>query len=266
MAVASEKTGLPQAFGNIFSAPLTRDKLRRGAVFCARQAGAALLGCLLANAGFAGGVFAAGSPFAVAFAAACGVRYLGMGVLGAAAGCIAFTDHPANVCAMALIAAAGMFNLAFRRFGARQDVAAPLCAFGCSAAAGAAALLAAPPADAMAWVFALCGAVLSGCCAYFVLLCQGILHTGGQWRAGRRERAALLLCCGMALTCLSGFSKGLFRPAEGVGVLFVLAAAWCWRESGGAIAGACAGAALALGGGEPGPAAVYALGGLLAGG
>jgi len=265
VAIAKEKTGLPQAVGDILNLRLAGDKLRRGALFCVSQAGAALLGCLLARADFAGGVFAAASPFAIAFAAACGVRHLGLGVLGAAIGCIAFIDHPANVTAMALIAAAGLFNLAFRRFGARQDVAAPLCAFGCSAVSGMAALLAAPPEDAMPWVFAACGAVLSGCCAYFVLLCQGILRAQKQWQINRRERAALLLCCGMALACLAGFSRGMFRPAEGVGVLFVLAAAYCWREAGGAIAGACAGAAITLGGGEPALAAVYALGGLLAG-
>jgi len=241
-----------------------RDKLRRAAIFCAQQAGAGLLGLLLANANFAGGVFAPAAPFAIALAAAGGVRTLGMGVLGAAMGCLFFLPWPAGVSAMALIAAAGLFNLALRRFGARQDVAAPLCAFACSAVSGAATLLAAP-GGAMAWVFALCGAALSGCCAYFVLLCGGISYTGGRWRVGRRECAALLLCCGMALTCLGGFSWGMFRPAEVLAVLFVLAAAWCWREAGGAIAGACAGAALTLAGGEPGLAAVYALGGLLAG-
>ena len=263
--MASEKTGALQTLGHLQHIYFTRDKLLQAAAFCARQLGAALLGCLLAKADFAGGVFAPAAPFAIAFGAAAGVRYLGMGVLGAAVGCIAFIPHPASVSAMAMAAAAGLFNLAFRKFGARQDVAAPLCASGCSAASGAATLLAAPPADAMAWVFALCGAVLAGCCAYFLLLCQGGLLAGGRWRLGRRERAALLLCCGMALTCLGGFSRGVFRPAQGLAVLFVLAAAWCWREAGGAIAGACAGAALTLAGGEPALGAVYALGGLLAG-
>ena len=263
--MASEKAGILQSLGNLQQFHLTRDKLTWAAVFCARQLGAALLGCLLANATFAEGVFAPAAPFAIAFGAAAGVRYLGMGVLGAAVGCIAFIPHPASVSAMAMAAAAGLFNLAFRKFGARQDIAAPLCAFGCSAASGMATLLAAPPADAMAWVFALCGAVLAGCCAYFILLCQAGLSAGAPWRLGRRESAALLLCCGMALTCLGSFARGIFRPAQGVAVLFVLAAAWCWREAGGAIAGACAGAALTLAGGEPALGAVYALGGLLAG-
>jgi len=264
--LASEKAGILQSLGNFQQFHLTRDKLLWAVAFCARQLGAALLGCLLANATFAGGVFAPAAPFAIAFGAAAGVPYLGMGVLGAAVGCIAFIPHPASVSAMAMAAAAGLFNLAFRKFGARQDIAAPLCAFGCSAASGMATLLAAPPADAMAWVFTLCGAVLAGCCAYFILLCQEGLSAGVKaWRLGRRESAALLLCCGMALTCLGGFAWGVFRPAQGVAVLFVLAAAWCWREAGGAIAGACAGAALTLAGDEPALGAVYALGGLLAG-
>ncbi|MCL2495136.1 MAG: serine/threonine-protein phosphatase [Oscillospiraceae bacterium] len=264
MDIESEKAGAPQGLGRLQDY-FTRDKLLRAAAFCAKQLGAAALGCLLARADFAGGVFAPAAPFAVAFGAAAGARYLGMGVLGAAFGCIAFIPHPASVSAMAMAAAAGLFNLAFRRFGARQDVAAPLCAFGCSAASAMAALLAAPPEDAMAWMFALCGAVLAGCCAYFILLLQGGIGTGGQLRLGHRERAALLLCCGMALTCLGGFAWGAFRPAQGIAVLFVLAAAWCWREAGGAIAGACAGAALTLAGAEPALGAVYALGGLLAG-
>jgi len=269
--LATEKTGVLRGLDKLPQLNLTRDKLRLAVIFCARQAGAALLGFLLARADFAGGVFAPAAPFAVALGAACGVRYLGMGVLGAALGCVAFVPWPASVAAMAMAAAAGLFNLAFRRFGARQDIAAPLCAFGCSAVSGMAALLAGPPAGAqqpegpMAWVFVLCGAVLSGCCAYFILLCQGIFRSEGQWRVNRRERAALLLCCGMALTCLGGFARGVFRPAEGVAVLFVLAAAYCWREAGGAIAGACAGVALTLAGGAPQLAAVYSLGGLLAG-
>ena len=265
MASVTEKTGVPQSLWNFQRFHITRDKLLRGAILCAQQLGAALLGFLLANANFAGGVFASAAPFAVALGAACGVRWLGMGVLGAALGCIAFVPWPAGVCSMAMAAAAGLFNLAFRKFGARQDVAAPLCAFACSAASGAVTLLAGPPGGAMAWIFVLCGAVLSGCCAYFLLLCQGLLDTGGRFRVSRRERAALLLCCGMALTCLGGFARGVFRPAEGLAVLFVLAAAWCWREAGGAIAGACAGASITLAGGEPALAAVYALGGLLAG-
>jgi len=263
--LSSEKTGILQSLVSFQYPRLTRDKLLQAAAFCARQLGAALFGCLLAKVDFAGGVFALAAPFAIAFGAAAGVRYLGMGVLGAAVGCIAFVPHPASVSAMAMAAAAGLFNLAFRKFGARQDVAAPLCAFGCSVASGMATLLAAPPGDAMAWVFALCGAVLSGCCAYFILLCQGGLSAGVPWRLGRRERAALLLCCGMALTCLGSFAWGVYRPAQGLAVLFVLAAATCWREAGGAIAGACAGAALTLAGGEPALGAVYALGGLLAG-
>ena len=264
--MSSEKAGVLQSLGNFQSFRLPRDKLLRGAAFCARQLGAGLLGFLLARPDFSGGVFAAASPFAIAMAAACGVKYLGMAVLGMAVGSLVFLNHPVNVAVMTMAAAAGLFNLAFRRFGARQDVAAPLCAFSSAAASGVVVLLAEPPKDAMAWVFALCGAVLAGCCAYFVLLCQGIFQPGGHWRVSRRERAALLLCCGMVLTALSGFAWGAFRPARGLAVLFVLAAAYCWREAGGAIAGACAGAALALADpSQPGLAAVYALGGLLAG-
>ena len=263
--MSSEKAGILQNLGNLQQLYFIRDKLRWAVTFCARQLGAALLGFVLANATFADGVFAPAAPFAIAFGAAAGVRVLGMGVLGAAVGCIAFIPHPASVSAMAMAAAAGLLNLAFRKFGARQDVAAPLCAFGCSAASSMATLFAVPPVDNMAWVFALCGAVLAGCCAYFILLCQGGVFVGGQWKLGRRERAALLLCCGMVLTCLGGFAQGVFRPAQGLAVLFVLAAATCWREAGGAIAGACAGAGLTLAGAEPALGAVYALGGLLAG-
>lgn len=244
---------------------LTRDKLRKGAVFCVQQAGAALLGFLLVHPGFAGGVFAAASPFAIGLAAACGVRYLGMAVLGTAAGSLVFALYPANLSVMALAAAAGLFNLVYRKFGFRQELAAPGCAFVCSAVSSAAALLADVPQGSMAWVFALCGAVLAGCCAYFFLMCQGIKRTDGRWLINRRECAALLLCGGMVLTSLGSFHRGGFRPAHIAAVLFVLAAAFCWQEAGGAIAGACAGAALSLAGGEGSLTTVYALGGLLAG-
>ena len=263
--MTDEKNGILQNLESLRRFSLSQEKLLRAAVFCARQLCAALLGLLLARTDFAGGVFAPAAPFAIALGASAGVRYLGAGVFGAAVGCILFLPHPANVSAMAMAAAAGLLNLALRKFGARQDAAVPLCAFACSAVSGTAALLAAPPEHAMAWIFALCGAVLSGCCAYFILLCQGISRVGGRWLAGRRERAAMLLCCGMALTCLGGFAWGALRPAQGIAVLFVLAAAYCWGESGGAVAGACAGAALTLAGAAPQLAAVYALGGLLAG-
>lgn len=260
-----EKVNLSQRAVHVRQSFFTRGSLRKGVVFCAQQAGAALLGGLLAPSLFAGGAFTAAAPFAIALAAACGVRYLGMAVLGIAVGSLAALPYPANVSVMAMSAFAGLFNLAFRRFGFRQDIAAPLCACVCSAASSVIAVLVGPPLGAMDWVFVVCGAALAGCCSYFFLLCGGIIRSEGRWRIHRRESAALLLCGGMVLTSLAALHWGLFRPAHSIAVLFVLAAAYCWQEAGGAIAGACAGAAFALTGDSPGLAAVYAVGGLMAG-
>ncbi|MDR0532070.1 MAG: SpoIIE family protein phosphatase [Oscillospiraceae bacterium] len=256
---------------------VTPEKLRRGLAFLAQELGAALLGALLAQSRFAGGAFQTVAPFAVALAAAGSVRFLGMEVLGAAAGCLLLLPYPACISAMAVAAVAGLFNLGFRKLGIRRKLFVPLCAFACSAVSGVICLLTRQPGAAiergpMGWVNALCGAVLCACAAYFIVLAQSGLRldeTGfarrPQYRMTRRERAALLLCCSMAMASVGGFTIGLFRPMHILAVLFVLAAAHCWREAGGAVAGCCAGAALALAGDEPALTAVFALGGLLSG-
>lgn len=259
-----------QAFKSLWNSPLPawpRDKLRNAAVFCAAQLGAALLGGLLAQSHFASGAFAAAAPFAVALAAAVTAQYLGAAVLGAAAGCLLYLPWPACITAMAACAVAGLCNLAFRRLGTRRSIAVPLTAYACAFFSGAVTLITLPPAGPMAWVNALCGAVLSGCCAYFFVVVQGIRKQEAlaKYHISRRECAALLLCCGMLLASVGGVTWGVFRPANCLAALLVLVAAYCWRESGGAAAGTCAGAALALAGQEPATAAVFALGGLLAG-
>jgi stage II sporulation protein E len=255
---------------------------RKLAALLATEAAAALLGGLLAHSEFAGGAFESAAPFAIALAAAGSIRYLGMEVFGVAAGCLLFLPHPANVAAMAAAAVAGLVNLAMRKLGLRRKVFVPFCAFACSLASGAICVISGQPkppdwpTGAMAWLYAFCGAVLCGCSAYFIILAQAGLSGGAEpgalrphsgVRMNRRERAALLLCCSRALAAGGGVALGgvLFRPAHVLAVLFVLAAAYCWRESGGAIAGCCAGAALALAGDEPAFTAVFALGGLLAG-
>jgi len=257
-----------QAVRALWSQPLARwdaVRVRQAAVFLAQQAGAALLGLLLARSDFAGGAFAAAAPFAIALAAAAHVKYLGMAILGMAAGCLLLLDWPGNITAMAACAIAGLGNLGLRRLGARRSVAVPLNAFGCALASAVVALLAEPPAALIPWIFAICGAVLAGCAGWFIVAAQGVRRQGGQLCVGRRECAALLLCGGMLLAALGGFSLGMFRPANVLGVLFVLAAAYCWREPGGAVAGVCAGAALVLAGGDASLTAVFAFGGLLAG-
>ena len=258
----------------------TRNNLRQALLFAGTQAGALLLGGLLAQTRLAGDIFFGAAPFAIALAAAGSIRFLGMQVLGIAAGSLLFLPHPSNIAVMAAAAAAGLFNLAIRKLGLRRGGFAPFCAFACSAASGVICLLSpssgrfAPP-GAMKWLFALCGAVLCGCAAYFMTLAQTGLRPAGQVTAktgrggqrfhiNRRERAAILLCCSMVITAFGGVGS-LFRPARIAAVLFVLAAAFCWREAGGAIAGCCAGAAMALASDEPSLTAVFALGGLLAG-
>ena len=256
---------------------LSWEPLRRALAFAALQGGAMLLGLLLAQMRFAGHAFFGAAPFAIALAAAGSIRWLGMEVLGAAIGSFAFLPYPANISVMAATGAAGLFNLAVRKFGLARKGYVPFCAFACSLASGVICVLSPQsafyiPPGAMKWVLALCGAVLCGCSSYFIILAQAGLSGGQTDRAGRRryhinrrERTALLLCCGMLLTSCGGLAMGLFRPAHIIAVLFVLAAAHCWREAGGAIAGCCAGAALVLAADEPSFTAVLALGGLLAG-
>ena len=257
-----------QALKTLWNLPLPRlniETLRRIALVVAAQAGAALLGLLLVQSRFAGGAFAAAAPLAIAFAAAAQVKHLGAAVLGMAAGGLLLLDWPGNVTAMAVCALAGLCNLGFRKLGVRRSLWVPVSAFGCALTAGTIALAAMPNTPAMAWVFAICGAALAGCAGYFIVVAQGITRQNGRLSVDRRQCAALLLCCGMLLASLGSFALGLFRPAHILAVLFVLTAAYCWREPGGAIAGVCAGAAMVLSGGNPATTAVFALGGLLAG-
>ncbi len=253
-------------------------KMRKLATEAALQGAALLLGALLSQSRFAGDAFLSTAPFAIAAAAAAPVRLLGSQVLGCALGCLLFLPYPLNISIMAAAAVAGLGNLAFRRLGARRQIYAPFCAGLCSAATGLVGLVA-PQADSgvnggSAWLFLLCGAVFSGCCAYFIAVARNVRAApftgagagiGYRLHAGRRERASLLLCAAMPLCALAGFSFGLFVPARVLGVALVLAAAFCWQETGGAAAGACVGGAMVLAGGDPSLAGVFAFGGLLAG-
>jgi len=261
----AQKLRFPKLPGLFGQPVLTREKGRALAGFLAMEAGAAALGILLAQSRFAGGVFASAAPLAIALAAAGGVRWLGMELLGITLGSLLFLPWPACVTAAAMAAIAGIANLAMRKYGLRGPLPVAAAAFSASLASGALTLLAQPSPGIMPWIFALCGAVLAGCCAYFLLLAQQGWRGEQRRHIGGKSRAALLLCGGMLLASLGGFSAGLFRPGHILGVLFVLAAAYCWKEAGGAIAGICTGAAMVMAEGGPAVAVAYALGGLLAG-
>ncbi|MDR2753169.1 MAG: SpoIIE family protein phosphatase [Oscillospiraceae bacterium] len=271
MEPVSTKAAGPRLLGRILEcikntqkAEKQTHRLRSLVLLAAAEMGAAVLAGLLTRPGLAGGAFAPAAPFAMALAAAGSVRFLGMEVFGIAAGSLLLLPYPSCVTVMAAGAAAGLLNLACRKCGAKRTVAAPLSACVCAAAASVLSFAAAPPAQEIAWVFALCGAALAGCMAYFIVQAQGVRGAGPRALLPQ-DCAALLLCCGMCLSAFGGYTLGLFCPARVVGVLLVLAAACCWRETGGAVAGLCVGLSLTLAGGDPSFAAVYGLGGLLAG-
>ncbi|MDR1928405.1 MAG: SpoIIE family protein phosphatase [Oscillospiraceae bacterium] len=267
--MAQSKAQRPQALQQI---ALDGKKLRRAALFVLEQSAGCLLGMALAQSQFAGGLFRAGAPFAVALAAAGAVKTLGMQVFGTAVGSLLFLPFPQNIAVMAATAAAGLGNLASARLRLRRSLAAPFLAGICAAAAGLVSLFSAGGAAAEL-PFLLAASALSGGSAYFISTLRGIHcfslceqeNKRRQLRLSSRERTAVLLCLSMLLAALGGIRLGPFVPARTLGVLAVLAAAVCWRESGGALAGACVGAAMTFAGGDPSYAAVYALGGLLAG-
>ncbi|MCL2105510.1 MAG: serine/threonine-protein phosphatase [Oscillospiraceae bacterium] len=239
----------------------------------AQQSAAVMAGFLLARSSSIGGLMLASAPFAIALAAAGPIRFLGSQVLGSAIGCLLLLPYPQGVAAMAAVALAGLGNLALQRLGLRR--AAPFCAFICALASGFPGLaedaLLARSFPVPPWLFVLCGGILSGCCAYFIYAVCGIraLPAGAAprrgWKINRQQCAAMLICAAIFLTTLGGISIGPFAPARVIGALIVLAAAYCWQESGGAAAGACVGAAMALAGGDLAQAGVFAFGGLLAG-
>jgi len=240
---------------------LSADKLA-GAL--AQQLGIAVLGLVLVQAAFAGGAFTATAPFAFGLAAALPVKFLAAGVLGMAGGSLLLLAWPSNFTVMTAVALAGLCNFGLRQVNFPRRMAAPLIAGVCAALSGVVTLVA-QPAGRLAWLALLGGAVLAGCAAYFMHLLQGVERRHGRWQLTRQQWAAAALCTIMLLTALGSFTLGLFRPAYIVAALLVLAAAYAWREPGGAIAGACAGTAFLLAGSSAATFTVFALGGLLAG-
>ncbi|MCL2445153.1 MAG: SpoIIE family protein phosphatase [Oscillospiraceae bacterium] len=243
---------------------LSPDKLRRVMTALAQQLGIALLGMLLVQATFAGDVFAATAPFALGLAAALPVKFLAAGVLGMAGGSLLLLAWPSNFTVMTAVALAGLCNFGLRQVKFSRGVAAPLSASACAMLSGVVTLIA-QPAGRLAWLLMLGGAVLAGCVAYFMHMLQGVTQQHGHWQLTRRQWAAAALCAVMLLTALGGFTWGAFRPAYLLAALFVLAAAYVWHETGGAIAGVCAGTAFLLVGSNAAVFTAFALGGLLVG-
>ncbi|MDR1465874.1 MAG: serine/threonine-protein phosphatase [Oscillospiraceae bacterium] len=248
----------------------------------AANIGAAALGIVLAQTGVAGGVFAAGAPFAVALAAACSVRWLIAPSLGALLGSLAALSFPGAVPVWAAIAAAALTNAVLQRLGLRRRrLAAALTAGACSLTAGLSAAFSGGRAGGLPILMAVGGAALSACAAYFIQVTRGIrrVHAGGGKGSGeegftlfpyrllltRQECAALLLCCAMVMTALGCVSVGGFVPVSVLAVLFVLICAVTYREMGGAAAGAAAGAAMLLATADPLLIGILTLGGLFAG-
>ncbi|MDR2524827.1 MAG: serine/threonine-protein phosphatase [Oscillospiraceae bacterium] len=257
-------------------------ELQQLAVRVLWQGAALLMGAVLVQARFAGGLFAATAPFAIAAAAAGAAQLLAAQIFGGALGCLLLLPYPQNVTVMAATAAAGLGNLALRRIGLRQHWSAPFLAAACAAASGGASLLAGDAFMVQAvlprWLFLICGSVFAGCCAYFIAVARGIravqlpaaesapaVRPAVRLHVGRQEVAALLICAAMPLCALAGYAPGGFVPAHIPAILLVLAAAYSWQETGGAAAGACIGGAMVLAGGAPALAGVFAIGGLLAG-
>jgi len=248
-----------------FSLPiLSPTKLRAIVRIAIQQLGIAVLGLVLVQSNFAGGIFLATAPFAFGLVAALPIKFIGMGVLGAASGSLLLLAWPGNLTVMTTIGLAGLCNFGLRQVNFPRRMAAPLCASVCAALSGVAAVIA-QPTNWQAWPFTFGGTVLAGCAAYFMFMLQGIARQQERWALTRRQWAAAALCGIILLTTLSGLAWGGFILAHALGVLLVLAAAYLWREQGGAIAGLCAGTACLLAGSSTIVFIAFALGGLLAG-
>jgi len=261
--MVTEKRQAPPA--REFALPvLSPSKLRAAAMIAAQQLSIAVLGLVLVQSNFAGGVFLATAPFAFGLVAALPTKLLGVGVLGVAGGSLLLLAWPGNLTVMTAVGLAGLCNVGLRRVNFPRRMAAPLTA-GLGAAFSGVVAMIAQPEGWQGWLFTLGGAVLASCAAYLMHMLQGVTRQQGRWVLARRQWASAALCGIMLLATLSGMAWGGFILAHVLGAALVLAAAYLWREQGGAIAGVCAGTAFLLAGGNVTALAAYALGGLLAG-
>ncbi|MCL2508718.1 MAG: serine/threonine-protein phosphatase [Oscillospiraceae bacterium] len=206
--------------------------------------------------------------FAVSFAAAMPGRFLLAAVLGGAVGAVSTADElTAMILGAAAVAAAGAINRAASRLTRLRETHAFsfFAALLCCAATGLTVQFAGGFSVNAAVLF-LCEGVLSGGAAYFLSRSMSLASMlKNNVTLSAAEVSGFMICACILLTSLSTFSFSGIMPARILASLLILTLAFVFRETGGAIAGVCMGAALELTTGPGGLAGAMSLGGLIGG-
>jgi len=222
-----------------------------------------ILGFASARAQIFGGL----SPFTVALAAVLPSKYVLAAVIGGSAGCLATVSASTAVQSIAAMAAAAAINTTVSRFLRLRDsrIISPAIASICCLASGITTMLAVGFSVNGALIF-ISESVLAGGVSYFLKRAMEIRPLpGGGFSLSTQETACVIITAFVFFMSLSVFSVKGFVPARLISILIILIFARFARETGGSIAGICAGVSIGLITNTPSLAATFALGGLLAG-
>lgn len=231
--------------------------------FALRHAVCLVLGFLFSVSGF-GAEF---SPLGVAFAAACGQKYLPCAVCGAVTGYIIGNDTVISLRYFATLLAVVVIKNALRAFPELKNsrTVPAVGAFVCLLVTGLAIVFS---RDVTVWSVLIClsEALLGGTCTLLFSECGRLLKSRpGLSLLNSRETTALILAASLLLLSVREVSLFGIFPAHIVSVVIILVCASCAHEPGGAVTGICSGVAMCFGTGNVFLLALYSFGGLAAG-
>lgn len=212
-------------------------------------------------------IFGGLSPFAVALVAVLPPKYVLATVIGGSAGCLATVSASTAVQSIAAMAAAAAINTTVSRFIRLRDsrIIAPAIAAICCLASGITTMLAVGFSLNGTLIY-ISESVLAGGVSYFLKRATEIRPLpGGGFSLSTQETACVIITACVFFMSLSVFSVKGFIPARLISIFIILIFARFARETGGSIAGICAGVSIGLITNTPSLAATFALGGLLAG-
>lgn len=235
-----------------------------GALFALRQAVCLAAGFFLGRTA----LFDCLPSFAIAFAAVVPGKFLMTAAAGGIAGCLScgLPMQTKLICAAAIVAAAAINRAADAMLKSRENTMMAFAAAAlCSAITGITVQAASGFSLDLSVIY-LCETALSGSAAYFFARCRYTLPLiKNTVHFSAPEIASFSICGCVMLISLSSVSIGLFVPAGVIAAFMAISAAYIFAETGGAIAGICAGISLELAGAAPGAAGCFAVAGLACG-
>ena len=240
-----------------------RQAIKTGAPWLA-MAGGFLGGILLARSTMFGGI----SPFGVAFVAGLNGRLAWGSAVGATIGYLLFGDMVSGIryaAAVILVLALRWLIESLGTVRKYSDIVSAAISFLGLGITGGAFLFFEQPGSGYAIILTVSEAFLGCGAAYFFSRARSA-GAAGLSAVSRADISCLVITFCIGLMALSSVFIGGLSLGRVAGVLFILLAAHTYREGGGAAAGICAGASIALTSGDFGYlVGAYALGALAAG-